>query len=304
MVPMLLLLCTLVVANAVCVPQSIAGIVEVATYWAPPTARNIYIPEGSPMRLCDRSPHWRVTHSVINASMAILPEGDWNMDVITQMQPVVVFHRAVPLVQPTRYVHCSDRAGFHIYLDTAQQHWRLDSFDFEDLFAFLAYFHKRDGAPGVFVELGGADGVSQSNTLFYEKKLGWSGYLIEANRFSLNKAAATRPKSKLINAAVCRNRKTVHWLGRGLTAGVVEFMQPAFVFKWHRRHWPVLRDAFGYDGRVTKNASILDNVPRVFRLPCAPVTDLLPVPLHVDFFSLDVEGLGIPLSFCRFPSAC
>lgn len=32
---------------------------------------------------------------------------------------------------------------------------------------------------GVFIELGATDGVHNSNTLYYEKALGWTGLLIE-----------------------------------------------------------------------------------------------------------------------------
>jgi len=38
---------------------------------------------------------------------------------------------------------------------------------------------------GVFVELGGNDGVASSNSLFLEQCAGWSGVLIEGNRAPL-----------------------------------------------------------------------------------------------------------------------
>lgn len=41
---------------------------------------------------------------------------------------------------------------------------------------------RRKVRPGVFIEIGGNDGVTQSNTRILESNFGWSGVMIEANR--------------------------------------------------------------------------------------------------------------------------
>lgn len=54
---------------------------------------------------------------------------------------------------------------------------------------------------GVFLELGGYDGLTGSNSLFFEKELGWTGLLIEPSPANFAKATSVRGCSCL-NAAV------------------------------------------------------------------------------------------------------
>jgi FkbM family methyltransferase len=55
---------------------------------------------------------------------------------------------------------------------------------------------------GFFVEVGALDGITLSNTYFFERELGWSGILVEANPSEAKKCAAARPHSTVIQAAV------------------------------------------------------------------------------------------------------
>jgi FkbM family methyltransferase len=50
---------------------------------------------------------------------------------------------------------------------------------FQDRFLHEALFHRRRG--GIFVDIGAYDGVTGSNTLFFEKFRGWTGLCIEAD---------------------------------------------------------------------------------------------------------------------------
>lgn len=45
---------------------------------------------------------------------------------------------------------------------------------------------------GSFVELGALDGVTGSNTIIFERCLGWRGLLIEANPSNFNKLAVSK----------------------------------------------------------------------------------------------------------------
>jgi hypothetical protein len=82
--------------------------------------------------------------------------------------------------------------------------------DAEDEHVFRRYF-SRDGAPpirrnGTFVELGAFNGVSFSNTLMFERELGWSGLLVEANPINFEDLTLTRGRSgrnTLLHAAAC-----------------------------------------------------------------------------------------------------
>ena len=60
------------------------------------------------------------------------------------------------------------------------------------------YFGKK--YRGVFFEVGGADGIQWSNTYYLENKLGWSGYLVEANKYLFNMMKNNRPRCVNINA--------------------------------------------------------------------------------------------------------
>jgi len=66
------------------------------------------------------------------------------------------------------------------------------------------YLNFRDG---FFVELGANDGLSQSNTFYLEKKLGWRGILIEPSAKKLNLAKKFRHRSTLVNC-FCSNKTT------------------------------------------------------------------------------------------------
>jgi len=46
---------------------------------------------------------------------------------------------------------------------------------------------------GVFIELGANDGLFQSNTVFFEKELGWRGILIEPSLKGYEKCKINRP---------------------------------------------------------------------------------------------------------------
>ena len=59
---------------------------------------------------------------------------------------------------------------------------------YKRFFSNAKYFGK-----GVFVEMGGQNGVTFSNTLIYEYCLGWSGLMIEANPVNYRRMIVNRP---------------------------------------------------------------------------------------------------------------
>lgn len=61
----------------------------------------------------------------------------------------------------------------------------------------------RPGPPRTFLELGGADGLYLSNTLYFEQCLGFSGLLIEASPTSFRRLERNRPGAAVVHAAVC-----------------------------------------------------------------------------------------------------
>ena len=63
-------------------------------------------------------------------------------------------------------------------------------------------FNKKSG---FFIELGANDGLFQSNTAFFEKKMEWSGILIEPSLKGYEKCKKNRPKSVCLNCACVSN---------------------------------------------------------------------------------------------------
>ncbi len=59
----------------------------------------------------------------------------------------------------------------------------------------------RQRSHGYFIEVGAYDGITLSNTYFLEQ-MGWSGLLVEPILPLCEKAAASRPRSRVVQAAV------------------------------------------------------------------------------------------------------
>ena len=58
---------------------------------------------------------------------------------------------------------------------------------------------------GFYIELGAFDGLSQSNTAFFEFYRDWTGVLIEPSKGSYELCQVNRPKSIVVNAACVSN---------------------------------------------------------------------------------------------------
>lgn len=68
----------------------------------------------------------------------------------------------------------------------------------EDAQLAARFGNKRDG---YYVEVGALDGEKLSNTYFFEKELGWSGVLVEADPQQAENCRRTRPASFVANRA-------------------------------------------------------------------------------------------------------
>eukprot|EP00667_Euglena_gracilis_P014554 EG_transcript_15070 len=124
---------------------------------------------------------------------------------------------------------------------------------------------------GTFVEIGALDGILYSNTLYFERCLGWSGRLIEGSLYNfrqLQHNLPSRPLSEALQSAVCQPPATTvkFTVGGGLTAGAQPTLAKSFLKQWHQK-------------RV-----------KYEEVPCAPMSALLQGMTHIDFWSLDVEG--------------
>jgi hypothetical protein len=101
--------------------------------------------------------------------------------------------------------------------------------------------------------------------------------LIEGDIENYNKLIGNRPNAININAALCDQRKTLHYVSHGGPAirGFYEFMTPEFL----RIHHPDLH----------YNLTSIDELPVVQGVPMKGLLSLLGV-THIDIWILDVEG--------------
>ena len=78
----------------------------------------------------------------------------------------------------------------------------------EDYAIYLRFFQWRVGynknsGRGFFVEMGGLDGVTFSNSFLYEQTLGWNGMLVEAQLDNFKIMQKTRPCTINVWSAAC-----------------------------------------------------------------------------------------------------
>jgi FkbM family methyltransferase len=127
---------------------------------------------------------------------------------------------------------------------------------------------------GFFVDIGAHDGVSLSNTFFFES-LGWSGICVEANPELARRCAAARPGSRVVHAA-CGNRAATS------TAPLMVATGP----EWASTRSFVSTSA---ENRAQLEQAGIDLVP--VEVPCTTMDALLgPEVPTIDFVSIDVEG--------------
>lgn len=131
----------------------------------------------------------------------------------------------------------------------------------------------------VYLEMGALDGKLYSNTLFFERHLGWTGILVEPHPEAFKQLLINRPNNKLYNNLVSNVVEEVNYLNYKndinyvAVAGVLETMTHKDVF-YNNPNNPI-RDEY----QITK---------------CKPVslTSIIKDSgfSKIDFFSLDVEG--------------
>jgi FkbM family methyltransferase len=136
---------------------------------------------------------------------------------------------------------------------------------------------------GFFIEAGGNDGLSQSNTYWFERFRGWHGLLIEAVPDQANLCRRNRPNAEVINAALVadNNTKSV----KIKAARLMAFIPGTRTAKEDEAH---LKSAINVQG--LKDAPEIE----VLAVTLASILEAR-VGKTVDFFSLDVEGYEVPV---------
>jgi FkbM family methyltransferase len=130
---------------------------------------------------------------------------------------------------------------------------------------------------GTYLEIGGLDGISFSNSYLYNKGLNWTGVLVEASPRNYEQLIKNRPNEIAnVHAGVCEKKMNLHWVetpsGIRATGGFQEFAAPSFQKQW-------------WSEEMIRNATVV---------MCETLEQILLEKVgsgfYFDFFTLDVEG--------------
>jgi FkbM family methyltransferase len=136
---------------------------------------------------------------------------------------------------------------------------------------------------GFFIEAGGNDGLSQSNSYWFERFRGWRGILVEAVPDQARLCRKNRPRADVVNAALVADDSV-----RSVRIKAARLM--AFI--------PGTRAPEEEDAhlKAAMEVQALSEVPEI-EVPAMTLAALLEARGNpkVDFFSLDVEGYEIPV---------
>jgi FkbM family methyltransferase len=117
---------------------------------------------------------------------------------------------------------------------------------------------------GFFIELGACDGLYLSNTLFFERTLGWNGICIEPNNVYFQELEKNR-KCNISNDLISsESNKTVDFSFCEAASGIIDENVGPFT---------------GRDRTIKKTTVTLDMILEKFNAPNV-----------IDYLSLDVEG--------------
>lgn len=119
---------------------------------------------------------------------------------------------------------------------------------------------------GTFVEFGARNGKSESNTFFFENQLLWHGLLLEAIPKEQKDIGTNRPRSAVLDGAVCESNKKVDFSIAGIG---------------------------GWSGRAeVYDESRKNNLVETISVACFTLTTLLELfgIRHVSYLSVDTEG--------------
>ncbi|MES2993290.1 MAG: FkbM family methyltransferase [Pseudomonadota bacterium] len=139
---------------------------------------------------------------------------------------------------------------------------------------------------GYFVELGANDGVTQSNTLYFERFRGWRGVLVEPTPHNYFKCKANRSSRDLVHCAAC------------VSFGYKEPFVRMIYSNLMTTTGDLNSDITDADSHAQVGAKFLPRQEEVvaFGAIARPLNDILlqaDAPAIIDFLSLDVEGAEI-----------
>jgi FkbM family methyltransferase len=146
--------------------------------------------------------------------------------------------------------------------------------DGQDKFIHEKFFvNKRDG---IFLDIGANDGITFSNTYFFEKQMGWKGICVEPNPDIFKELVKVRDATCL-NAAISNQIGSATFLkidGPNMLSGLVDF--------YHEDHLRWVQDELKQHGYKREEIQV----------QCYKINELLDSHgiKKVDYMSIDTEG--------------
>ena len=135
----------------------------------------------------------------------------------------------------------------------------------EDVFIWQNFINLRC-PDGIFVEIGAYDGLTYSNTKFFEDEFSMQGVLIEPSaRFAQLKQ--NRPNCDCYQLAVGYEAGKIRFLGHDATAGAIATMTESFRKAWHTNSVEYEMDSLPF-GQILEKSHVK----------------------YIDLLSIDVEG--------------
>lgn len=130
---------------------------------------------------------------------------------------------------------------------------------------------------GVFVDIGAHDGVSLSNTLYFEQKLGWTGVAIEPNPSVFEKLKRNR-RCVTINAGVAKQTSRQKFR---VVTGYAEMLS-GLVTEYDQRH----------EERIAREVSERGGEVKEIEIDCWNFNELMQRQgiTKIDYMNIDVEG--------------
>jgi FkbM family methyltransferase len=141
---------------------------------------------------------------------------------------------------------------------------------------------------GFFVEVGALDGISGSNTYFFEKERNWSGILIEPNPIEFKKLLdCDRTLSKKENCAIFSEEKDVEFLSIegpcNVLIGIIDFYDSRHIERINRELKMYENYPIGHEYYSSRE------LIKVKGLKLQTLLDKYEIN-HIDLLSIDVEG--------------
>ena len=135
----------------------------------------------------------------------------------------------------------------------------------EDKFLYDKFLNYKNG---FFIEIGAMDGLTYSNTKFFEDELAWNGILIEPTN-QYEQLIINRPNCYNFNCVISEINGEVVFVGNGSVGGVLSTMNEIHKFNF---------------SLYSENLSM-----KIKSLPFYEITKNIDIK-RVDLFSIDVEG--------------